>query len=110
MIRTGPLASDTLRRVRRDPRFVRAVEAGVPPAKWRTAGACLDADPEAFFPTAAEDPSPAVAVCRTCPVQGACLAAALETGECDGVWGATTPEERRIMRPAWAPFRSRTGF
>jgi hypothetical protein len=34
-------------------------------------------------------------------VQGACLAWALEVGDCHGVWGATTPRERRAMLVAW---------
>jgi hypothetical protein len=34
-------------------------------------------------------------------VQAPCLAAALDSGECDGVWGATTPDERRAMRSVW---------
>jgi hypothetical protein len=97
------------RRARRDPRFRRAVDAGpVVGGNWRDQAACLHRDPELFFPTAAEDPSPALAICRSCPVQGLCLAAALETGECDGVWGATTPDERRVMRQAWTRETVRT--
>src|SRR5690606_41323051 len=40
-------------------------------------------------------------LCRTCEVQGACLAWALQVGDCHGVWGATTPRERRAMLVAW---------
>ena len=100
--RTPSVAAEVARRVRRDPRFRSAVHARPLPAEnWRDRAACLHRDPELFFPTAAEDPAPALAICRSCPVQGRCLAAALETGECDGVWGATTPDERRTMRQAW---------
>jgi hypothetical protein len=42
-----------------------------------------------------------MALCRTCEVQGACLAWALDVGDCHGVWGATTPRERRAMLVAW---------
>ncbi len=86
---------------RRDPRLQRAVtERGVDPA-WRTRGACQAVDPETFFPAPSEPADAALALCRTCEVQGACLAWALEVGDCHGVWGATTPRERRAMLVAW---------
>jgi hypothetical protein len=86
---------------RRDPRLQRAVsERGVDSA-WRTRGACQTVDPETFFPAPSEPADAAVALCRTCEVQGACLAWALEVGDCHGVWGATTPRERRAMLVAW---------
>jgi hypothetical protein len=86
---------------RRDPRLQRAVaERGHDPA-WRTRGACQTVDPETFFPAPSEPADAAVALCRTCDVQGSCLAWALEVGDCHGVWGATTPRERRAMLVAW---------
>jgi WhiB family redox-sensing transcriptional regulator len=86
---------------RRDPRLLRAVrERDLDPA-WRTRGACQAVDPETFFPAPSEPADAAVALCRTCEVQGACLAWALEVGDCHGVWGATTPRERRAMLVAW---------
>jgi WhiB family redox-sensing transcriptional regulator len=86
---------------RRDPRLLRAVrERGRDPA-WRTRGACQAVDPETFFPAASEPADAAVALCRTCDVQGPCLAWALEVGDCHGVWGGTTPRERRAMLVAW---------
>jgi WhiB family redox-sensing transcriptional regulator len=86
---------------RRDPRLQRAVaERGVDPA-WRVRGACQTVDPETFFPAPSEPADAAVALCRTCDVQGSCLAWALEVGDCHGVWGATTPRERRAMLVAW---------
>jgi hypothetical protein len=54
-----------------------------------------------FFPAPSEPVDMAVALCRTCEVQGACLAWALDVGDCHGVWGATTPRERRAMLVAW---------
>ena len=101
MTRTLRTAPDAVRRVRRDPRFRAALDARIPEAQWRSRGECLRHDPEIFFPNAAEDPADALKICGTCTVVGACLAAALDSGECDGVWGATTPEERRAMRAAW---------
>jgi hypothetical protein len=75
-------------------------ERGLDPA-WRTRGACQTVDPETFFPAPSEPADAAVALCRTCDVQGSCLAWALEVGDCHGVWGATTPRERRAMLVAW---------
>ncbi|HVE97784.1 MAG TPA: WhiB family transcriptional regulator [Mycobacteriales bacterium] len=94
-------AVDLTRVVRRDPRFRAAQEKRIPEPDWRSRGECLRHDPETFFPNAAEDPAPAIEICRSCTVVGPCLAAALDSGECDGVWGATTPEERRTMRDVW---------
>ena len=86
---------------RRDPRLLRAItERDLDPA-WRTRGLCQSVDPETFFPAPSEPADTAVALCRTCEVQGPCLAWALEVGDCHGVWGATTPRERRAMLVAW---------
>jgi WhiB family redox-sensing transcriptional regulator len=37
-------------------------------------------------------------ICASCPVRANCLVSALRTGESAGIWGGTTPEERRILR------------
>jgi hypothetical protein len=86
---------------RRDPRLLRAFTERQQDAAWRTRGVCQSVDPETFFPAPSEPADAAVALCRTCDVQGACLAWALEVGDCHGVWGATTPRERRAMLVAW---------
>jgi WhiB family transcriptional regulator, redox-sensing transcriptional regulator len=39
----------------------------------------------------------AKAVCRACAVRAACLSFGLQTSQ-DGIWGGTTPEERRALR------------
>jgi len=101
MTRTIRTAPDAVRRVRRDMRFRAALDQRIPDAEWRSRGQCLKHDPELFFPNAAEDPGDALRICGDCEVLGPCLAAALDAGECDGVWGATTPDERRAMRAAW---------
>jgi hypothetical protein len=86
---------------RRDPRLLRALsERDLDPA-WRTRGLCQSIDPETFFPAPSEAADAAIALCRTCDVQGSCLAWALDVGDCHGVWGATTPRERRAMLVAW---------
>lgn len=86
---------------RRDPRLRRAIDQRQCDDAWRTRGLCQTVDPETFFPAASEPADAAVALCRTCDVQGPCLAWALEVGDCHGVWGATTPRERRAMLVVW---------
>lgn len=86
---------------RRDPRLIRAFSERLRDPAWRTRGVCQNVDPETFFPAPSEPADAAIALCRTCDVQGSCLAWALEVGDCHGVWGATTPRERRAMLVAW---------
>jgi WhiB family transcriptional regulator, redox-sensing transcriptional regulator len=67
---------------------------------WREAGACLDADPDLFFPIsptglAVEQIKAAKSVCAGCQVRVACLRFAMDTKETYGIWGGTTPDERR---------------
>jgi len=86
---------------RRDPRLIRAFSERHRDPAWRTRGLCQSVDPETFFPAPSEPADAAIALCRTCDVQGPCLAWALDVGDCHGVWGATTPRERRAMLVAW---------
>lgn len=86
---------------RRDPRLLRALHERRMDDAWRTRGVCQSVDPETFFPAPSEPADAAVALCRTCDVQGSCLAWALDVGDCHGVWGGTTPRERRAMLVAW---------
>ena len=72
---------------------------------WRAASACLTADPDLFFPIAAgtalnKQVSRALLICDGCPVRRQCLDFAMQTGEKDGIWGGTTPEERTRARRA----------
>lgn len=75
-----------------------------------SAPACRDADPALFFPaygvplshaqiTAAKE------LCAGCPVREECLAMAVRSDEGDGIWGGTTPLERRRMRLQLARMR-----
>lgn len=80
---------------------------------WTDLAACRGVDPELFFPVSVTGPAldqvtEAKKVCAGCPVVADCLAWALRAGEPVGVWGGTTPEERRYLRlrpipaaPAW---------
>lgn len=60
-------------------------------------GLCRHEDPELFFPDKGSRATEAKAVCERCPLKGVCLEHALETKEKDGVWGGTTPEERKKL-------------
>ncbi|PRY00553.1 WhiB family transcriptional regulator [Allonocardiopsis opalescens] len=70
---------------------------------WVDRAACHSVDPEVFFPVSPDGPGAmdvrrAKAVCGRCRVSAECLDWALRAGEADGVWGGTTPEERRYLR------------
>lgn len=67
---------------------------------WRDSGACLNEDPDLFFPTGStgsvhREIEMAKSVCRRCSVTQACLEWALSAGQQSGIWGGTTEEERR---------------
>lgn len=67
--------------------------------RWTNRAACRATDPDLFFPLTWDGPhQPAVRICSNCVVQPRCLEWALEAGEPDGVWGGTTPAERRRLR------------
>lgn len=71
---------------------------------WWQSAACVDEDPELFFPVGVAGPAAqaqqalAKEVCHRCPVMHQCLAYALDTGVTHGVWGGTDEEERRALR------------
>jgi WhiB family redox-sensing transcriptional regulator len=73
------------------------------PDDWRNSAACLDEDPELFFPVGTTGPAllqieDAKAVCRGCDVLGTCLGWALDTGQDAGVWGGLSEDERRALK------------
>jgi WhiB family redox-sensing transcriptional regulator len=71
---------------------------------WWQSAACVEEDPELFFPVGAAGPAAqaqqvlAKEVCHRCPVTHQCLVYALDTGVTHGVWGGTDEEERRALR------------
>jgi WhiB family redox-sensing transcriptional regulator len=72
------------------------------PESWRDAGLCRDKDPNLFYPlgrgqAAMEQAEVAKAFCRACPSREPCLAYALEARQELGVWGGTSPEDRRVL-------------
>lgn len=63
--------------------------------------ACKSVDPEMFFPEDYEDRKSvfeAKAICQSCPLTSACLVYAIKDSSLEGIWGGTTPKERRNMR------------
>ncbi len=70
---------------------------------WRNRSACLDEDPELFFPVGTTGPAldqthRAKAVCGSCSVSSECLEWALDTNQDAGVWGGLNEDERRALR------------
>lgn len=59
-------------------------------------------DRQAWFPEDSQSARRAKAVCRACPVRDECLGFALRTGQQEGIWGGTTPYERRRLRRSMA--------
>lgn len=72
-------------------------------AHWRSAGACLSADPDLFFPISTKGPAEkqiarAKLICARCAVRQECLNFALTHDQTHGIWGGTTAEERQRAR------------
>jgi WhiB family transcriptional regulator, redox-sensing transcriptional regulator len=72
---------------------------------WRSRAACIDEDPELFFPIgttgpAVEQAEIAKRVCDRCDVREECLEFALATNQDAGVWGGLTEDERRALKRA----------
>ena len=74
-------------------------------SNWRAESACLNTDPDVFFPVAVGTAAGklvtrALRICDGCPVKQQCLDYAMRSGEKDGIWGGITPEERIRARRA----------
>ena len=84
------------------------------PRGWRAQGACVDVDPELFFPIGTTGPAvlqveEAKAVCAGCPVLQTCRQWALETGQEYGVSGGLSAVERRALKRREARARKAMG-
>ena len=69
----------------------------------RHRAACLEEDPELFFPIGNTGPAlaqieQAKSVCNRCSVVDTCLKWALESGQDAGVWGGLSEDERRALK------------
>ena len=70
---------------------------------WRNHAACLDEDPELFFPIGNTGPAlrqieKAKPVCSRCEVAETCLKWAMESRQDAGVWGGLSEDERRALK------------
>lgn len=78
---------------------------------WQDDAACIDEDPELFFPEPG-DPRTAVAAaecCAICPVAEQCLTYALENRIDEGIFGGLSAVARKTLRnePTERPVTSR---
>lgn len=70
---------------------------------WRQDAACQSL-PDTMFFLAGDDfagMKRAKSVCEQCPVKDECLEFAIVTNQSLGIWGGTTPNERRQIRRRW---------
>jgi WhiB family transcriptional regulator, redox-sensing transcriptional regulator len=70
---------------------------------WRNRAACLEEDPELFFPIGNTGPAllqieGAKTICRRCEVSEPCLKWAIDQGQDTGVWGGLSDDERRALK------------
>lgn len=63
---------------------------------WRDQGACIDAEPEIFFPRRGESTVEAKLICTVCVVRLACLEFGMSQKH--GIWGGLSERQRRIER------------
>jgi len=104
------LLSDTAKKDRLARLASRALENSDSPQHWQSKAACIDEDPELFFPIGNTGPAlqqieEAKIVCRSCPVVDTCLKQALENGDDHGIWGGMSEDERRALRRRQARVR-----
>ena len=74
---------------------------------WWSQAACLQEDPELFFPVGTRGPAvlqieEARQVCRRCFARTQCLEWAISGGPDHGVWGGLDPDERRQLKQSRA--------
>lgn len=67
---------------------------------WVRDAACAGHDPELWFPSSrsGDNGLAAKAICATCRVREECLEYAVETVQTHGIWGGSSPLERRRIR------------
>lgn len=73
-----------------------------PFGEWRRKAACLDLDPNLFFPAgeglaAQEQAKKAKKICGSCAVQAQCLDFAVTTKQESGIWGGKTEAEIKSL-------------
>lgn len=68
-----------------------------PIGAWTRSAACTGLDPDMFFSEQGSNVALARAICAGCLVEEPCLEWGLHH-EDKGIWGGTTPQERRVLR------------
>lgn len=63
---------------------------------WMLQGACLESELD-FMYVSGQNYQSRINVCLNCQVREECLEYALTNRMEDGVWGATTPKQRRVI-------------
>lgn len=74
--------------------------SGLPPFYADPRRACRNKDPDLWFPPAGRAWAVPVAkkVCWTCPIKDECREWAVPITDLFGIWGGTTPAERKRLR------------
>ncbi len=70
--------------------------------KWRDDALCAQVGGDLWFPEKGGSVMDARKICAQCPVAEQCLQYALDTNQRDGIYGGTTPMQRRALRRAAA--------
>lgn len=69
--------------------------------RWFVFAACRNMDTDLFFPRRGDPdsyPDEARDACAACPCRRACRDYAVATNQKHGMWGGTTPKQRRLLR------------
>lgn len=66
--------------------------------EWRHRARCRNIDTNEFFPEDGENAQHLKEFCQSCDVVAECLNFALKANLTDGVFGGTSPRERREIR------------
>jgi len=66
--------------------------------QWMSKAKCKGREDINFFPDKGQVPTEARRFCADCPVKTQCIDYAVVNNISDGVWGGTTPRERRVLR------------
>lgn len=80
---------------------MKSMQLSLTPSPFNGTQLCTTVDPEVFFPEDYEDlqaVEKAKSICSMCHMQDLCLTFALGNNEKEGIWGGTTPIERRRIR------------
>lgn len=69
------------------------------PGFEKNRGACVDENPEWWFPYPSQPFNDARRICEKCPIRSACYEYGTATGQ-SGVWGGVDLDQGRVVRTA----------